>query len=52
MKMVRIAVAAAVLISSVGVTGTADAAGRRGWHGHHRHCTWVMRHHHRMRRCR
>ncbi len=57
-----LALAAAALITTGIAAAPADAQPGRpgwhhggGWHGHHRwrgrRCTWVWRHHHRVRRC-
>ncbi len=51
--------AAAALLATGVAAAPADAQpGRHGWHQggghrwHGRRCTWVWRHHHRVRRCR
>jgi Spy/CpxP family protein refolding chaperone len=53
-----LALVAAGTLAIAGLTAS-PAAARPGWHGHghgwhgghHRRCTWVWRHHHRVRRC-
>jgi hypothetical protein len=53
MPMRLLALTAAAMLVAGATAGSADARPpHHGWHGKHRHCTWVWRHHHKVRRCR
>lgn len=62
MRLFAIAAAATLAVTGLTVSPAAARPGDHGhgwhhgrpghgWHGGHRRCTWVWRHHHRVRRC-